>query len=102
MGTAIPCGLIVNELVSNCLKHAFPRGTKGEIRVGLSRTQENEYTLLVADDGQGLPKDLDFRKSQSLGLRLITNLAESQLRGRLEIRSGQGVEVRIIFADRGR
>jgi len=102
VGTAIPCGLIVNELVSNCLKHAFPRGGKGEIRVGLSRNQENEYILLVADNGQGLPEHLDFRKSQSLGLRLITNLAESQLRGRLEICSGQGVEVRIIFADRGR
>ncbi len=102
VGTAIPCGLIVNELVSNCLKHAFPRGSKGEIRVGLSRNQENEYTLLVADNGQGLPEQLDFRKSQSLGLRLITNLAESQLRGRLEIRSCPGVEVRIIFVDRGR
>jgi PAS domain S-box-containing protein len=102
VGTAIPCGLIVNELVSNCLKHAFPRGTRGEIRVGLSRNQDNEYTLLVSDNGQGLPEDLDFRKSQSLGLRLITNLAESQLRGRLEIRSDHGVEVRIIFVDRER
>ena len=102
VGTAIPCGLIVNELVSNCLKHAFPAGTKGEIRVGLSRDRENQYTLLVADNGRGLPEELDFRKSQSLGLRLITNLAESQLRGRLEISSTAGVEVKIIFADRER
>lgn len=100
VGTAIPCGLIVNELVSNCLKHAFVQGAKGEIRVGLSRNAENRYTLLVADNGKGLPEHLDFRHSSSLGLRLITNLAESQLRGRLEIQSKTGVEVKIVFTDR--
>lgn len=100
VGTAIPCGLIVNELVSNCLKHAFVQGSRGEIRVGLSRGPENQYTLLVADNGKGLPEELDFRNSPSLGLRLITNLAESQLRGRMEIHSNPGVEVKIIFSDR--
>jgi PAS domain S-box-containing protein len=100
VGTAIPCGLIVNELVSNCLKHAFPQGTKGEIRIGLSHSPEDRYTLLVADNGCGLPEDLDFRNSPSLGLRLITNLAESQLRGTLEIHSKPGVEVKIVFSDR--
>jgi PAS domain S-box-containing protein len=100
VGTAIPCGLIVNELVSNCLKHAFVQGSSGEIRVGLSRGPEHQYTLRVADNGKGLPEELDFRNSPSLGLRLITNLAESQLRGRMEIHSNPGVEVKIIFSDR--
>ena len=98
--TAIPCGLIVSELVSNCLKHAFPRGSKGEIRIELRRSGEDRYVLVVRDDGQGFPKELDYRKSKSLGLRLITNLAESQLRADLEVRGDHGTEVRIVFADK--
>jgi PAS domain S-box-containing protein len=100
IGTAIPCGLIVNELVSNCLKHAFPAGDRGEIRVELSRSPEDEYTLTVADNGIGFPAELDYRTSKTLGLRLITNLAEGQLRGRLEIKSQGGTEVLIVFRDR--
>ncbi|MBI5569382.1 MAG: PAS domain S-box protein [Desulfomonile tiedjei] len=98
--TAIPCGLIVSELVSNCLKHAFPRGRRGEIRIELRCSGENQYTLVVSDNGQGFPKGLDYRKSKSLGLRLITNLAESQLRADLEIRGDHGTEVRIVFEDK--
>jgi PAS domain S-box-containing protein len=105
IGTAIPCGLIVNELVSNCLKHAFPEGRHGHIWVGLHRNhenEENEYVLSVRDDGVGLPETLDYRMSRSLGLRLITNLAETQLRGKLEIRTQGGTEVNLVFQDRER
>lgn len=100
VGTALPCGLIINEVVSNCLKHAFSDGREGEIRVGMHRRVPIGYELTVADDGIGLPRDLDFRESQSLGLRLVTNLTELQLRGTLEVSSDPGTQVRILFEDR--
>jgi len=100
VGTALPCGLIVNELVSNSLKHAFPDGRTGEIRIVLRCDAGGTSTLIVADDGVGLPRGLDYRKSKSLGLRLVTNLTELQLRGALEVVSRGGTEVRITFHDR--
>ncbi len=98
--TAIPLGLIVNELISNCLKHAFPKGRPGEIRVELLKGPGDEYSVVVADNGKGLPKDLDFHTAKSLGLRIVKELTESQLKGRLEIKSEKGTEFRIIFQDR--
>ena len=95
--TAIPLGLIVSELVSNCLKHAFPHGAGGEIRVELHKGEGDEHTVIVADNGIGLPVGLDFRKAKSLGLRLVTELTESQLGGHLEILTNKGTELRIIF-----
>jgi two-component sensor histidine kinase len=71
---AIPCGLIINELVSNCLKHAFPQGRQGEVAVTLRRDGE-EYLLRVEDDGVGLPGDIDLKKVESLGLQLVETLS---------------------------
>ncbi len=100
VGTALPCGLIINELVSNCLRHAFPEGREGEISVQLRSFEPHHYQLSVADNGTGLPEGLDYRQSNSLGLRLVTNLTELQLRGNLEVTSQNGTTVSIVFKDR--
>ena len=98
--TAIPCGLIINELVSNSLKHAFPEDREGEIKIALRRTDRNEVELVVSDDGIGIPEDLDFRNTESLGLQLVTSLAESQLQGKTELNRAKGTEFRIKFKER--
>ena len=84
--TAIPCGLILNELVSNCLKHAFPPGRSGEVNVSLMRVpdQNNKLTLTVQDNGVGFPKHIDFSNSKSLGLQLVNTLA-AQLKGDVKL-----------------
>jgi len=74
--TAIPCGLIINELISNSLKHAFPNDRQGKVRVGISELDGNRFRLVVGDNGVGLPGELDLDKSKSLGLTLVTVLAE--------------------------
>ena len=81
---AIPCGLIVNELVSNSLKHAFPDGRKGEISVRCHTEEEGLITLTVSDNGVGLPPGLDFRNTETLGLQLVTMLVK-QLGGDIEV-----------------
>lgn len=96
--TAIPCGLIVNELVSNSLKYAFPQGRPGEIRITMCRSQEDHFTLAVADDGIGLPEDLDHRNTPTLGLQLVATLAE-QLGGTIELSRENGTQFTITFKD---
>jgi PAS domain S-box-containing protein len=92
---AIPCGLIINELVSNSLKHAFPGGKKGEIKIGLYAINKKDIELVVSDDGVGIPKDLDFRNTNSLGLHLVTILAEDQLKGEIKLDRNKGTEFQI-------
>ncbi|MFP4642591.1 MAG: histidine kinase dimerization/phosphoacceptor domain -containing protein, partial [Dehalococcoidia bacterium] len=93
--TAIPCGLIVNELVSNSLKYAFPEGQGGEIEIGLHQMGDSEVELLVRDNGVGLPEDIDIRNTESLGMHLVTLLGEKQLDGKVELDRSQGAEFRI-------
>ncbi len=90
INTAIPCGLIVNELVSNSLKHAFPNGNKGEIKIAMNSLNGNEIELNVSDNGVGLPEDIDFRETDSLGLHLVTILAEDQLHGEIKLDRTEG------------
>jgi len=92
---AIPCGLIVNELISNCLKHAFPNGRSGDIYLSL-HSIDGIIDLVVKDNGAGLPKDLDIRKTKSLGITLVSTLVK-QLKGTLEMRSEPGTEFKIRF-----
>jgi two-component sensor histidine kinase len=89
--TAIPCGLIVNELVSNSLKHAFLEDRDGEIKVSLSRNGKAEVELTVSDNGVGMPEDVDFRKTDSLGLNLVNALV-GQLQGKIELYREKGTE----------
>jgi two-component sensor histidine kinase len=98
--TAVPFGLIINELLSNSLKHAFSEHKNGAIKIIfriISIKEDIEYELIVSDNGIGLPEDLDIRKTKSLGLQLITSLAEHQLQGRLELNRNNGTEFRFRF-----
>ncbi|WP_339380108.1 CHASE domain-containing protein [Aromatoleum evansii] len=99
IGQAIPCGLIINELVSNALKHAFPL-TPGTVRVGAA-VATGEVVLEVADDGVGFPGDLDFRNTASLGLQLVNTLAD-QLGGRVTLEGKAGCAFCIAFPHAGR
>ncbi len=94
---AIACGLIINDLVSNSLKHAFPGDRQGEIAVSFRSINENEVELKVGDNGVGLPSDLDFRNTKSLGLHLVTILAEDQLDGKVELDRSGGARYCIRF-----
>lgn len=93
--TCIPCGLIVNELLTNCVKHAFPNDKKGHIYIGLHYNDGN-YTLNVGDDGVGFPESMDYKNTDTLGLQLVTNLV-NQLDGSLEILNNIGTTFKIEF-----
>ena len=81
---AVPCGLILNELVSNAFKHGFPEGVGGEIKLTLRSDTRGRYTLCVQDNGVGIPAGLDIKKSQPLGLKLVRLLTQ-QIRGSFEL-----------------
>lgn len=92
---AIPCGLVVNELVTNAFKHAFPTGQSGEIRIELQAIG-GELELLVADNGNGLPADFDMNNIKSLGLQLVPLLVD-QLGGRFTVEAGPGARFSLRF-----
>ncbi len=98
LDTAIPCGLIVNELVSNALKYAFPDGRKGEVSVGLEVNADGRFILRVSDNGAGSPADLDFRNTKSLGLQLVAALAD-QLEASIDLRRQGGTTFEIAFRE---
>lgn len=93
--TAIPCGLIINELVTNALKHAFPDRRRGMITVSLATRTNGDVELSVADNGVGIPEDVDARNTTSLGLQLV-NILTGQLTATLEIRRGKGTTFSIV------
>ncbi|MRR05437.1 MAG: PAS domain S-box protein [Deltaproteobacteria bacterium] len=93
---AIPCGLIINELVSNCLKHAFPGDRRGSVSIRGTLDEEGYICLTVADTGVGLPQDFDVASSESLGLQIVSQLTK-QLHGTLEICGDSGVKVCLRF-----
>ncbi len=102
--TAVPCGLIINELVSNALKHAFPDNASGEIQIELrvdgafnpQPDQEQPFILSVRDSGVGFPADIDFQNTASLGLQLVNTLV-NQLDGTIELHYNKGTEFKIQF-----
>jgi PAS domain S-box-containing protein len=98
ISTAIPVGLIVNELVSNSLKHAFPDGKKGEISLAVKR-QDHTLTILFKDTGIGIPSDFDWRNAESLGLRLVCSLVE-QLDGTIELDRTTGTAFTIVVMEK--
>ena len=93
--TAVPMGLIVNELVSNALKHAFPEDRKGKVRIELQTGEEDRFYLSVGDDGVGIPTDVDFRNPETLGLKLVDTLA-TQLRSQVELDRNSGTSFTIV------
>jgi PAS domain S-box-containing protein len=99
LDTAIPCGLIVNELVSNALKYAFVGRDHGQVQLRMRADADRRYHLVVWDDGVGLPKEVDFRQAKTLGLQLV-NMLTNQLHGSVEYRNGSGTEFHIVFEDR--
>lgn len=99
INTAIPCGLIINELVTNSIKHAFPGKMEGEINIGI--TCEGEYFVMkVEDNGVGLPPDLDIDNVKTLGLQLVTSLTK-QLDGTIELERKEGTCFKIRFNEQG-
>ncbi|RLA86667.1 MAG: hypothetical protein DRG58_11815 [Deltaproteobacteria bacterium] len=96
--TAIPCGLIINELVSNSLKYAFPDKRQGVIQINFHAKPDQDLELVVRDNGVGLPETLDLRNGNSLGLRLVKILAEDQLQGKISLNRTKGTEFIIEFA----
>jgi two-component sensor histidine kinase/CheY-like chemotaxis protein len=94
---AIPCGLIINELVSNALKHAFPDNREGEINIKLCSSDGGKIELTVNDNGIGIPKDIDIKNMESLGLRLVSILVEDQLKGKIKIDRSKGTKFQIEF-----
>ena len=97
--TGVPCGLILNELAGNALKHAFLGRNEGEVTVSLHQTANGRICLRVRDNGVGLPQGLDWRQVPSLGLRLVQMLS-GQIGANLEVSSGEGTRFEIVFGNK--
>jgi len=101
INTAIPCGLIVNELISNALKHGFPNGRAGEVEIILRPVAGDGYIIRVRDDGVGLPKGLDIHQTETLGMQIVSTLV-GQIDARLELEGpedNRGTSFRLQFND---
>jgi len=98
--TAIPCGLIINELVTNALKHAFPHQQKGTITVSMTPSTNDHLILTVSDTGIGFPEGIDFRNTTTLGMQLVTSLVE-QLEGTITLDRSEGTTFTITFRGGG-
>ncbi|MBD2507719.1 PAS domain S-box protein [Nostoc sp. ATCC 53789] len=96
LDTAIPCSLIIHELVSNSLKYAFPVGRNGTIYIEINQNQDRQVTLVVSDDGIGLPPNFNFQKIASLGWQLVDALT-NQLSGNINIQGDMGVKCQVTF-----
>jgi two-component sensor histidine kinase len=94
--TAVPLGLILNELLTNSIRHAFPDGRKGKISMTLDKTDEGMYWLTYSDDGVGLPRGIDIANAGTVGLQMVALLA-SQLSGALEIDRNGGTTIKLFF-----
>jgi PAS domain S-box-containing protein len=97
LDTAMYCGLIINELVSNALKYAFPEGRAGQIIIEFHQDAADLYTLIVRDDGIGMTEAIDLKHAKSLGLQLVYDLATKQLKGRISLEHRGGMTFKISF-----
>jgi PAS domain S-box-containing protein len=96
VNSSVPCGLILNELIANAIKHAFPKGGPGEIRIRFGTSGEEHYELSVSDDGTGMNDKPGDRNRETLGLTLVGLLVE-QLAGTMDVSTEHGTAVRIVF-----
>jgi two-component sensor histidine kinase len=97
--TAAPCGLVLNELLSNVFKHAFPADTAGDVHIRLQRAADGSVELTVADNGVGVPPNFDFRACKSLGIQNAIALVEYQMQGEITFEATDGVTCRLRFRD---
>ena len=97
---SIPCGLILNELVANALKHAFPEGKEGKINIRM-RLEDNRVTITVQDNGIGFPEPLDLTNVKSMGLRLV-NILVRQMNGDINMRVDGGTTWTVTFLEKNR
>ena len=95
--TAIPCGLIITELISNCLKYAFPNQMKGKIIISLKQV-EDKFELIISDNGIGLPENININKIKTLGILLVKSLTE-QIDGKISIQRKNGTQFKITFKE---
>jgi len=93
---AIPCGMIIHELVSNSLKHGFPDDREGEILVKMRKDRKGKYVLIVKDNGIGLPEGIDFHKTNKIGLQMISSLVK-QIEGKIEFMGKEGTTFTVTF-----
>jgi len=98
INTVMPLGLILNELLTNTFKYAFPKDSEGIVEVKFSKKENSTFLLEVIDDGVGLPSDFNKKRTDSLGMRLIHSLTE-QIKGVIEIRSNQGTQISVKFQE---
>jgi PAS domain S-box-containing protein len=96
---AIPCGLIINELLSNAYKHAFSDRKEGTIGISLHMNKDGQYELQVSDDGIGIPPTIDLETAESLGLQLVNILVKNQLKGTMKMERSSGTHYTIIFGE---
>ena len=96
MNKAIPCALIVNELITNAMKYAFPDGQKGEITVTFKIKPGNNVLFVIADNGSGLPDSVNIHNPETLGMQIVNALV-NQLRGTLEVEKSKGTTFTITF-----
>jgi len=94
---AIPCALVLNEVISNAFKHAFRQGQKGIIEISIKRSDSDTIFIRVKDDGIGIPEEVDIYKTDSLGLKLLRNLVQNQLKGKIDVKRDKGTEFIIEF-----
>ena len=96
INTAIPLGLLINEIISNAIKHAFPGKRKGQISLDMHADNKDQYILIISDNGVGLQENANFKSPQTLGFQLVNDLVE-QIRGSIEFDGRGGTLYKIIF-----
>jgi len=99
LDTSIPCGLILNELISNALKYAFTDRENGTLTVTLKKLEGGKIQLVVSDNGKGFPEHINWKDTESLGLQLVVTLA-GQIRGDIQLESKKGTTFTIVFNEK--
>ncbi len=94
---SVPCGLVLNELITNAFKHAFPDQRSGEIKIRAALTEDNQLQVVVSDNGSGLPRDIDILNTKTLGMKLVRRLVETQLGGSVNVDGADGARFNIEF-----
>ncbi|MFH1240881.1 MAG: sensor histidine kinase [Pseudomonadota bacterium] len=94
---AVPCALVLNELISNVYKHAYKEGEKGTLEVHMEQSANGKICIRVKDHGIGIPEEIDIDQTQSLGLKLTRNLVIHQLKGQMQVNRNNGTEVVVEF-----